>query len=107
MQRQVFTRCGPTLQRAATSRLVTVRAMASQAHNPGAITKKVFFDMEVGGNKAGAQQPGQTRAGVQLLAAAHCCTHQERLVCSALVTAGRMRVCAAEARNIIPRGLWH
>lgn len=54
MQRQVFTQCRPALQRAATSRMVTVRAMASKAHNPAAITKKVFFDMEVGGNKAGA-----------------------------------------------------
>lgn len=62
MQRQVFTRCRPTLQRAAASRLVTVRAMASQAHNPGAITKKVFFDMEVGGNKAGAHWMAHTQA---------------------------------------------
>jgi hypothetical protein len=31
-----------------------VRTMAAKAHNPGAITKKVFFDMEIGGNKAGA-----------------------------------------------------
>lgn len=52
MQGKVFTRCRPALQRAAGSRMVTVRTMAS-AHNPAAITKKVFFDMEIGGNKAG------------------------------------------------------
>lgn len=35
--------------------MVTVRTMAT-AHNPAAITKKVFFDMEIGGNKAGESQ---------------------------------------------------
>jgi hypothetical protein len=54
IQGKVFTQCRPALQRAAaTSRMVTVRAVASQAHNPNAITKKVFMDMEIGGNKAG------------------------------------------------------
>jgi hypothetical protein len=55
MQRKVFTQCRPALQRAAASRLVTVRAMATAgpSHNPTAITKKVFFDMEIGGNAAG------------------------------------------------------
>jgi len=38
-----------------------VRAMASQApsHNPGAVTSKVFFDMEIGGNNAGVPAPTQ------------------------------------------------
>lgn len=55
MQGKVFTQCRPALQRAAAnSRMVTVRAVASQAHNPNAVTKKVFMDMEIGGNKAGA-----------------------------------------------------
>lgn len=54
MQRAASRISRPVLQRAATSsRLVSVRAMAAKAHNPGAITKKVFFDMEIGGNKAG------------------------------------------------------
>jgi hypothetical protein len=55
MQRKVFTQCRPALQRTAASRLVTVRSMATAApsHNPTAITKKVFFDMEIGGNNAG------------------------------------------------------
>jgi hypothetical protein len=60
--------------------MVTVRAMASKAHNPSAITKKVFMDMEVGGNKAGGEdavpicavQPCYTRSSGHSCGATTC-----------------------------------
>lgn len=59
MQARAFKQaCRPVRAAAAASSraLVTpVRAMATAApsHNPQAVTKKVFFDMEIGGNPAG------------------------------------------------------
>lgn len=69
--------------------MAPVRAMATQ-HNPEAITEKVFFDIEIGGNKAGVcvlgaplllYRPGRVPGSLAVCAKGKACSHFGGLGC--------------------------